>query len=142
RAVLGTCAGYWMFSFVSVIGLYGKRRDYALGGMVLAGVVSLLLFWVQVYPYVHLRRNWPDRLVAKLETPAKIGLAGEDSLPAALYLFREGWEVKTVGGPEENLPYVHSLGWQEEIDTSREVEVAGWSGMVESKVWVLDQGEQ
>lgn len=67
RAVLGCSAAYWMFSFVAIIGLYGKRRDYVIGGTILAGVVSLLFFWVQVYPYLHLQRNWPERVVIALE---------------------------------------------------------------------------
>ena len=39
RAALGMAAAYWIFSLLGVIGLYGEKRDFALGGSLLAGVV-------------------------------------------------------------------------------------------------------
>ncbi len=67
RAALGMCAAYWMFSLFGVLGLYGERRDFALGGSVLAGMLTVLFFWVQVYPYFEAKRGWPARLAAQVE---------------------------------------------------------------------------
>ncbi len=97
RMVLGCGAAYWMFSFLGVVGLYGFRRDYVLGGMTLAGVLTLLFFWLQVYPYLHLQRNWPERLTAKIPADAGIITLSEDDpsvLPLAPYLHRAGRDVR------------------------------------------------
>lgn len=97
RMVLGCGAAYWMFSFIGVIGLYGFRRDYVLGGMTLAGVLTLLFFWVQVYPYLHLQRNWPDRLVGQLPADAPlitVPSLDASTLPVAPYLYRAGYSVE------------------------------------------------
>lgn len=67
RAALGMGAAYWIFSLLGVLGLYGERRDFALGGSVLAGMLAVLFFWVQVYPYFEIKRNWPERLTEQVE---------------------------------------------------------------------------
>ena len=73
RAALGMVAAYWIFSLAGVIGLYGNQRDWSLGGCLLAGTLSVLFFWTQVYPYLEPDRNWPRELVQKMrqaEIPA------------------------------------------------------------------------
>ncbi|TXF85244.1 hypothetical protein FUA23_20800 [Neolewinella aurantiaca] len=67
RAALGMGAAYWMFSLFSVIGLYGDRRDFAIGGSVLSGLLVTLFFWVQVYPYYEATRDWPTRVARQIE---------------------------------------------------------------------------
>ncbi len=95
RAALGMVVAYWMFSLIAVIGLYGGRRDYVLGGSLLAGSLAVLFFWVQVYPYVEVDRAWPKQLITKLEAadPQPVNLS-EDvaTLPAAAYLERSGYQ--------------------------------------------------
>lgn len=73
RAALGMVAAYWIFSLAGVIGLYGDRRDWSLGGSLLAGTLAVLFFWTQVYPYFEPDRNWPEELAQKMrqaEIPA------------------------------------------------------------------------
>jgi hypothetical protein len=73
RAALGMVAAYWIFSLFGVIGLYGNRRDWSLGGTLLAGTLAVLFFWTQVYPYIEPDRNWPEELAQKMrqaELPA------------------------------------------------------------------------
>jgi len=67
RAALGMGAAYWMFSLFGVLGLYGDRRDFALGGSILSGILVTLFFWVQVYPYYEATRNWPTRVARQME---------------------------------------------------------------------------
>ncbi len=67
RAALGMGAAYWIFSLFGVLGLYGDRRDFALGGSVLSGLLVTLFFWVQVYPYYEATRNWPTRIAQQME---------------------------------------------------------------------------
>lgn len=99
RAWLGCCLAYWLFSFVAVIGLFGPRRDYLIGGSVLAGVVALLFFWGQVYPYFEVERNWPQRLVAAIgsteEKPAGVVRLPpqREASNAAPYFARAGYPV-------------------------------------------------
>ncbi|PHI21889.1 hypothetical protein CEQ90_00965 [Lewinellaceae bacterium SD302] len=63
RAFLGMVAAYWIFSLFAILGIYGMRRDFTIGGTVLSGVLATLFFWVQVYPYFETERNWPEELV-------------------------------------------------------------------------------
>lgn len=105
RAALGWVSAYWMFSLIAVIGLYGRRRDYVFGGMMLAGALSVLFFWVQVYPYVELDRAWPQQLVSRLDNldsdkETTIYLESSNTtLPAAPYLKRAGRAVE-IGIPQ------------------------------------------
>lgn len=100
RAVLGFSAAYWMFSFVGVIGLYGFRRDYVLGGMTLAGLLALLFFWIQVYPFAHLQRNWPERMALEIQktepapTTIYVPETEDSTLPLAPYLLRKELPVQ------------------------------------------------
>lgn len=88
RAALGAVAAYWMFSLIGVIGLYGERRDLALGGSILAGMLGVLFFWVQVYPYVELGRDWPRELVEQVEVPLPTYIPPTDAFSPARSAFR------------------------------------------------------
>ncbi len=94
RAALGMAGAYWIFSLLGTIGAFGDRRDFAIGGALFAGYLSVLFFWVQVYPYVEAQRNWPSRLIERME-PAdrEKGLFVPDEYdlsPALPYLKRAG----------------------------------------------------
>lgn len=87
RAVLGTAAAYWIFSLLAVLGLYGNRRDFTLGGTVFTGLLAVLFFWVQVYPYLELERDWPEELLERadfIEAMVPTSTAGPDE--AYLYV--------------------------------------------------------
>lgn len=56
---LGTV--YWILSFFSVIGLYGKIKRLVVGGVLLSGLLASRIFWAQVYPLVEAQRNVPER---------------------------------------------------------------------------------
>ncbi|WP_020569086.1 ArnT family glycosyltransferase [Neolewinella persica] len=88
RAALGMCAAYWMFSLFGVLGLYGERRDFALGGSVLAGLLAVLFFWVQVYPYFEVKRGWPDRLAKQVEVKLPVYIPPTAEFSNALPYFR------------------------------------------------------
>jgi hypothetical protein len=140
RAVLGCSAAYWMFSFVGVIGLYGYRRDYVLGGMTLAGVLAILFFWVQVYPFLHLQRNWPERLTTSISKQEPlvdfIRLAEEDerTLPIAPYLLRSGIEVNPDRPTTASDLYVVSILPADSLQTFQH-QVTGWAGLWEAGAW-------
>lgn len=136
RAVLGCSAAYWMFSFLGVIGLYGERRDYVIGGMVLAGVVALLFFWVQVYPFLELQRNWPRRLVQQLEQQelpvTSLHYLPADStavlLPALPYLHRRGIVLEEAGSS----PRLEVLLPEDSVQQApNAIRIEGWSGLWE-----------
>ena len=101
RAVLGMAAAYWIFSLLATLGIFGDRRDFAIGGSVLAGSLTMLFFWVQVYPYVEAERAWPKRLIEQYDRPSTLALpdeADESELSSALpYLSRAGWQVGETG---------------------------------------------
>lgn len=88
RAALGMGAAYWIFSLFGVLGLYGERRDFALGGSVLAGMLAVLFFWVQVYPYFEAKRGWPDRLAKQVEVKLPVYIPATDDYSNALPYFR------------------------------------------------------
>jgi len=141
RAVLGCSAAYWMFSFMAVVGLYGQQRDYVIGGMTLAGVVALLFFWVQVYPFLHLKRNWPDRMMISIEKldqqPDQIKVEGS-SLPLGVYLHRKGFNVRTNDEKTDNNFLVRQL-----LDADSNgvfiVKEQGWSGLWQEREWGMEQ---
>ena len=101
RAALGMAGAYWIFSTLGVIGLFGDRRDFAIGGTVLAGVLTVMFFWVQVYPYVEAGRSWPEELLAATPEPRVLQLpdeAVESELSTALPYFRQaGWTLAEEG---------------------------------------------
>ena len=113
RAVLGAGLPYWIFSFMGVVGLYAVRRDWAIGGTVLAGVAGMLFFWLQLYPSLEASRNWPARLLSTMsEVPREtVYLSAEEgfSLPAAAYFYRAGYDVQ-VKTDIENLSTTYKGG--------------------------------
>lgn len=143
RAVLGCCAAYWMFSFVGVIGLYGVRRDYVLGGMTLAGLLALLFFWIQVYPFAHLQRNWPERMALELQqlepVPQDIFVleSETESLPLAPYLLRKDLPVQVTDAILKDVVVVKMAQPADSLLQTR-VEIEGWSGMWGRKKWIVE----
>jgi hypothetical protein len=57
RAGLGMSAAYWSLSFIGVIGLFGIRRRYILGGPMLAGTLLISLWWTQFFPLIERERR-------------------------------------------------------------------------------------
>lgn len=88
RAALGMAAAYWIFSLLSVLGLYGERRDFALGGSILSGILVVLFFWVQVYPYLEAERGWAKRLTQQIEVPLPTYVPAVQDYTMALPYFR------------------------------------------------------
>lgn len=140
RAVLGCSAAYWMFSFVGVIGVYGVKRDYVLGGMTLAGLVALLFFWIQVYPFAHLQRNWPQRLQVQIEKIAPnaktIGIDEEDltTLPLAPYLQRAGYAIENTTTQRDQLLLIRRLEVADSTSQPK-VEIKGWPWLWGTERW-------
>ena len=101
RAGLGMAAAYWIFSLLATLGIFGGRRDFAIGGSVLAGLLATMFFWVQVYPYLEADRNWPQRLLAEVPAAATLQLpdeADESELSSALPYFEQaGWRLGPAG---------------------------------------------
>lgn len=138
RAVLGCSAAYWMFSFLAVVGIFADRRDYVVGGMVLAGVVSLLFFWIQVYPFLHLKRNWPERMLTKIEKvePAIQTVSlDEQSLQLAPYLERKGIRTQ-LHTDTTAAQLVVSKAAAIDSTQSTAIQIEAWSGLWQSGVWV------
>mgnify|MGYP000279666750 CR=1 FL=1 len=88
RAALGMGAAYWIFSLFGVLGLYGERRDFALGGSILAGILTVLFFWVQVYPYYDVQRNWPERITKEIDVKLPTYVPRTEEFSNALPYFR------------------------------------------------------
>ncbi|MEL6277049.1 MAG: hypothetical protein AAFU03_18255 [Bacteroidota bacterium] len=110
RAVLGMVAAYWIFSILAVIGLYGKRRDFAIGGTILTGLLAVLFFWVQVYPYFELERHWPKDLITEsgLLSGTTIYVPDSTQLSNALpYFQRVSWNVAETADQSDYL--LHSF---------------------------------
>ncbi|THH40595.1 hypothetical protein [Neolewinella litorea] len=113
RAALGMAGAYWIFSLLAVLGIFGDRRDFAIGGSVLSGLLTVMFFWVQVYPYLEVERSWPDNLLeAGAVTPSTLQWpdeADESELSTALpYFRRAGWELVPEGGDYQLIHYLAS----------------------------------
>ncbi len=101
RAALGMAGAYWIFSLLATLGVFGERREFAIGGSVLAGVLTVMFFWVQVYPYLEAERSWPRRLLEQRVEPSTLqppDEADESELSSALpYFVRAGWKLDPEG---------------------------------------------
>lgn len=58
---------YWAVGLIGIFGLYGTQRTMLIGGPVASGVLSMFIFWMQLYPLVESQRNLPKRLIEKVE---------------------------------------------------------------------------
>ncbi|CAH1001551.1 hypothetical protein LEM8419_02454 [Neolewinella maritima] len=102
RAALGMAAAYWIFSLLSTLGVFGERRDFAIGGSILAGLLTIMFFWVQVYPYLEAERSWPRQLLKEASlAPGSLQLpdeADDSELSSALPYFQQaGWQLREAG---------------------------------------------
>ena len=66
RSKMGTGAVFWAFSFLSIIGLFGKNRKMIVGSMALCGMLTMLLFWAQIAPLLENYRNFPKQLTKEV----------------------------------------------------------------------------
>lgn len=65
RAALSVSIIYWIWSFVSVIGLYGQRKDWVWGGVLSSGLLASLIFWLQLNPVLNNERKIYSEAVQK-----------------------------------------------------------------------------
>lgn len=110
RAALGMVAAYWIFSLLGVIGLYGMKRDFAIGGTILTGILGMLFFWTQVYPYLETQRDWPQQAIEHFELKAGDQFqltspeSGFDQVTAnGLPYFRAAGLIDATGLPEDQV---------------------------------------
>ncbi len=67
RAIMAPGALFWMLGFAVVLGLFGMNPRQVKGGMIMAGLLSFVLFWLTAYPLWHTQRQWPLKLVEALD---------------------------------------------------------------------------
>lgn len=74
RAGMALGAAYWSMSFLGVIGLYGRQRRLAVGAPLMAGVLAVFLFWIQVFPLWENQRRAANDILAEIpaETDRKV----------------------------------------------------------------------
>lgn len=113
RAVLGMIAAYWIFSLLAVLGLYGRRRDFTIGGSILTGLLSVMFFWVQVYPYLELQRNWPLDFIEAMSSQKS------SSLEHSIYVPKQA-ELSNA------LPYLRRAAWTFADSTSAAYQLSSW----------------
>lgn len=70
---------YWILSFVSIIGLYGKVKRLVIAGLIWSGLLGTQLFWSQAYPLIEMERNIPERFLQKT-------VADQQAAESTLYL--------------------------------------------------------
>jgi hypothetical protein len=58
---------YWAIGLIGVFGMYGKQRHMLIGGPVLSGVLTMFIFWVQLYPLLESKRNLPKVIIEKVD---------------------------------------------------------------------------
>ncbi len=103
RAGMTVGVVYWILTFVAVIGLYARRRDFIFGGMAWGAMLGFFLFWVQLYPLMERQEiSWQEVLQSTSHTKAqKRTLKVEDAILAvapslAVYAQKEAWEIDTL----------------------------------------------
>lgn len=155
RSALALGALYWMLSFISVIGLYGPNRRLVWGGSLLSGILFSLIFWLQYYPLLETRRNWPQRLEVSTQ---QMGITTQSNLyvhqlplqereKAHLYLEPLFKKVIFTDDPEQLLEFYRNAPGNaffvpaaatEELGTiSDSVRVQGWSDRLKALDYLL-----
>jgi hypothetical protein len=97
RAGLGMSAAYWSLSFMGVIGLFGFRRIWVLGGPMLAGALMISLWWTQLFPLIQAERKQNVALLDSLNHGVlHLAYAASDDFPALAVQARERWPEVAV----------------------------------------------
>ncbi len=108
RSGMAVSAAYWSMSFLGVIGLYGGQRRLALGGPLLAGLLAVLLFWVQVFPLLESGRRADQALLETIpggeETTLCILYEGLHAFPNLAVYARLMREASVVVPAQHRIP--------------------------------------
>jgi hypothetical protein len=146
---------YWAVGVIGVFGQYGTQRTMLIGGPVASGVLTMLIFWMQLYPLVESRRNIPKRIVESIESienpiaisafiitdstqqryanlPVYLGLAFPDTKVASrdYRAGKQNWET--------GLDQVWLNNLSSESDTSDQVlTVEGWNDRLKPERWTI-----
>jgi hypothetical protein len=84
RAALSVSIIYWIWSFVSVLGLYGQRKDWVWGGVLSSGLLASLIFWLQLNPVLNNERRIYSEAIQKarvMKTADQEALYLEEGMP-------------------------------------------------------------
>lgn len=146
---------YWAVGLVGVFGMYGTQRSMLIGGPVASGVLTMFIFWMQLYPLIESKRNVPKRIVEKIEVmemekpPARVividSLApGESSLSIYLkqafpetqvYFFQSDDGLEKLNSVEKSL-WLKNAG--PEPDSSDQVIIVeGWNDRMKPVNWSI-----
>ncbi len=146
---------YWAVGVVGVFGQYGTQRTMLIGGPVASGVLTMLIFWMQLYPLVESRRNLPKRIVESIESaegqkeitsiiitdstshkfsnlPVYLGLG----FPEAEIVSMDFEEGKQNWEKSSNKVWLNN--WNPERDSSEQVlTIEGWNDQLTPETWTI-----
>lgn len=80
RAAILLAAVFWVFNFISVIGIYGNRISYAYGGMVLSGLLFTFFAWTQLIPIYESKAAVAKQLIYKIQKEKATTVATEEAI--------------------------------------------------------------
>lgn len=91
RSLVAAGGLYWGMGLLGVIGLYGFNHRLVIGGPVLAGVLLVLLSWLQLGPILESKRSWGPEIIDLAESKQN------ENLPESLQLFYQPEQEKFPG---------------------------------------------
>ncbi|KAA3638120.1 MAG: hypothetical protein DWQ02_05565 [Bacteroidetes bacterium] len=146
---------YWAVGLIGVFGMYGTQRSMLIGGPVASGVLTMFIFWMQLYPLIESKRNVPRRIVENIEVvdtekqPARVividSLAPQESnlsiylkkqYPETLvYFFQSDQGLEKLNSAEKSI-WLKNRG--PEPDSSEQViTVDGWDDRLKPVNWSI-----
>ena len=70
RAGVAASGIYWSMSFMGIIGIFGARRNFTIGGPILAGALTMLVAWTMAFPLLEQQRKEKLGLLDSLDSRA------------------------------------------------------------------------
>ncbi len=71
RSAMAIGMVFWISGIVGLIGLFLRDQKYIIGGMAMSGLLTTLLFWLQLYPIIETNRNFTKQIVKEASAISK-----------------------------------------------------------------------
>lgn len=103
RASIIVAIFFWIFNFISVVGVYGKKSQYAFAGMVLSGLLMTFFFWTQFMPVYENKAAVAKQLIYKIEQEKPSFVVYDDAINRQAFEYyakEKGIKIFPSPGPD------------------------------------------
>lgn len=153
RSGLIFCFMYWAIGLIGVFGLYGgENRKMLIGGPILSGVLSMFIFWMQLYPLIESRRNFPKELIEavgekqrvekvfiiqnKEKIPTALAVHSKKAFPDAEIIEGSTTQLETAWGNAKNAVLFKQVS--EDSNEAGKTIKKGWNDRLKQVFWAVE----